>query len=58
MCSEFGNWGLPDPERLADAAGNEPWWFETGHDWGEGVMYAHGVRTALPIGVSHACSVT
>ena len=44
MCSEFGNWGLPDPERLADASGNEPWWFETGHDWGEGVMYPHGVQ--------------
>jgi hypothetical protein len=44
MCSEFGNWGLPDPECLKDAPGNEPWWFETGHDWGEGVMYAHGVQ--------------
>lgn len=44
MCSEFGNWGLPDPEALKDAAGHEPWWFETGHDWGEGVVYAHGVE--------------
>ncbi|HZH28100.1 MAG TPA: glycoside hydrolase family 2 TIM barrel-domain containing protein [Azospirillaceae bacterium] len=44
MCSEFGNWGLPHPEDLADAEGREPWWFETGHDWGEGVMYAHGVQ--------------
>lgn len=44
MCSEFGNWGLPHPEDLADADGREPWWFETGHDWGDGVMYAHGVR--------------
>ncbi len=44
MCSEFGNWGLPQPEDLADADGREPWWFETGHDWGEGVMYAHGVE--------------
>jgi hypothetical protein len=44
MCSEFGNWGLPDPERLKDAEGREPWWFETGHDWGEGVMYPHGVE--------------
>ena len=24
--------------------GAEPWWFETGHDWGDGVMYAHGVE--------------
>jgi hypothetical protein len=44
MCSEFGNWGLPDPDELKDADGREPWWFETGHDWGEGVMYAHGVE--------------
>ncbi|WP_424361396.1 glycoside hydrolase family 2 protein [Methylocystis parvus] len=44
LCSEFGNWGLPDPEKLNDADGREPWWFETGHDWGEGVMYPHGVQ--------------
>jgi Glycosyl hydrolases family 2, sugar binding domain/Glycosyl hydrolases family 2, TIM barrel domain/Glycosyl hydrolases family 2 len=44
MCSEFGNWGLPYPKDLGDDKGEEPWWFETGHDWGEGVMYAHGVE--------------
>jgi Glycosyl hydrolases family 2, sugar binding domain/Glycosyl hydrolases family 2, TIM barrel domain/Glycosyl hydrolases family 2 len=44
VCSEFGNWGLPDPELLRDGDGSEPWWFETGHDWNEGVMYAHGVE--------------
>ncbi|MGO4572259.1 glycoside hydrolase family 2 protein [Microvirga sp. 2TAF3] len=44
MCSEFGNWGLPYPKDLRDSKGEEPWWFETGHDWGEGVMYAHGVE--------------
>lgn len=44
LCSEFGNWGLPHPEKLNDGAGREPWWFETGHDWGEGVMYPHGVQ--------------
>lgn len=44
MCSEFGNWGLPYPKDLRNAQGEEPWWFETGHDWGEGVMYAHGVE--------------
>jgi hypothetical protein len=44
ICSEFGNWGLPDPELLNDAAGAEPWWFETGHDWADGVMYPHGVQ--------------
>jgi hypothetical protein len=45
ICSEFGNWGLPDPEQLLDSNGDEPWWFESGHDWGEGVMYPHGVET-------------
>jgi glycosyl hydrolase family 2 len=44
MCSEFGNWGLPHPEDLRREDGAEPWWFETGHDWGDGVMYAHGVE--------------
>ncbi len=44
VCSEFGTWGLPYPHQLADVDGREPWWFETGHDWGEGVMYAHGVE--------------
>jgi hypothetical protein len=45
VVSEFGNWGLPDPEGLRDDLGREPWWFETGHDWGEGVMYPHGIET-------------
>lgn len=45
ICSEFGNWGLPDPNKLRDPDGREPWWFETGHDWSEGVMYAHGIET-------------
>jgi len=44
VCSEFGNWGLPNPDLLRDASGSEPWWFETGHDWAEGVMYPHGVE--------------
>jgi Glycosyl hydrolases family 2/Glycosyl hydrolases family 2, sugar binding domain/Glycosyl hydrolases family 2, TIM barrel domain len=44
LCSEFGNWGLPDLAKLNDGDGREPWWFETGHDWGEGVMYPHGVQ--------------
>lgn len=43
LCSEFGNWGLPDPALLLDAEGREPWWFESGHDWGDGVMYPHGI---------------
>lgn len=44
VCSEFGNWGLPDPQQLSEADGSEPWWFETGHDWADGVMYPHGVQ--------------
>jgi hypothetical protein len=43
VVSEFGNWGLPDPARLAGPDGQPPWWFETGHDWAEGVMYPHAV---------------
>ena len=42
LVSEFGNWGLPDPERIREK-GAEPWWFETGHEWGEGIVYPHGV---------------
>jgi hypothetical protein len=44
VCSEFGNWGLPHPDQLKDHDGGEPWWFETGHDWSDGVMYAHGIE--------------
>ncbi|MBE2221474.1 MAG: glycoside hydrolase family 2, partial [Anaerolineae bacterium] len=42
LVSEFGNWGLPDPETIQEQ-GKEPWWFETGHDWGDGIVYPHGV---------------
>ena len=44
ICSEFGNWGLPIPQELVGPNGREPWWFETGHDWGGGVMYPHGIE--------------
>jgi Glycosyl hydrolases family 2, sugar binding domain/Glycosyl hydrolases family 2/Glycosyl hydrolases family 2, TIM barrel domain len=44
LCSEFGNWGLPDPQRLRGPDGAEPWWFETGHDWGDGA-YPHGIES-------------
>jgi hypothetical protein len=45
LVSEFGNWGLPDANNLHDAAGREPWWFDTGLEWGDGIVYPHGVQT-------------
>jgi hypothetical protein len=44
VVSEFGNWGLPDMDLLREAYGGEPWWFETGIEWGEGVTYPHAVE--------------
>ncbi|MCS6827013.1 MAG: beta galactosidase jelly roll domain-containing protein, partial [Caldilinea sp.] len=42
LVSEFGNWGLPDPAAIQEK-GRDPWWFETGHEWGEGIVYPHGM---------------
>lgn len=43
--SEFGNWGLPDVNKLYQYyEGREPWWFETGWEWGDPVVYPHGVE--------------
>ncbi|MBX3012729.1 MAG: hypothetical protein KF832_14530 [Caldilineaceae bacterium] len=42
IVSEFGNWGLPNPANLAEA-GRDPWWFENGLDWGDGIVYPHGM---------------
>jgi hypothetical protein len=45
VVSEFGNWGLPDIGKLRDCyGGREPWWFETGIEWGDGVVYPHGIE--------------
>lgn len=45
LVSEFGNWGLPDVEKLyAGNGGEEPWWFSTGLEWGDGVVYPRGVE--------------
>ena len=44
LVSEFGNWGLPDVEKLLAGYGGEPWWFETGLEWGDGVVYPHGIE--------------
>lgn len=42
IVSEFGNWGLPHPDQIQEN-GRDPWWFETGHEWGEGIVYPHGM---------------
>jgi hypothetical protein len=45
VVSEFGNWGLPDVGKLKECnRGNDPWWFETGIEWGEGSVYPHGIE--------------
>ena len=44
LVSEFGNWGLPDLEPLRRHYGGEPWWFDTGHDWGSGEVYPRGAE--------------
>ena len=45
VVSEFGNWGLPDVGKLRECyGGREPWWFETGIEWGDGVVYPHGIE--------------
>ncbi len=43
LVSEFGNWGLPDVAKLTQGYQGEPWWFESGLAWGDGVVYPHGV---------------
>lgn len=44
VVSEFGVWGLPHPDQVRNAAGEEPWWAETGSNWGDGAAYPHGIR--------------
>ena len=44
VVSEFGVWGLPNPNALVGKSGEEPWWMETGGTWGEGVAYPHGIE--------------
>ncbi|MEZ4616920.1 MAG: glycoside hydrolase family 2 TIM barrel-domain containing protein [Caldilineaceae bacterium] len=43
IVSEFGNWGLPHPDAILEG-GNDPWWFENGLEWGDGIVYPHGMR--------------
>ena len=42
IVSEFGVWGLPQPDQVR-LNGAEPWWMETGQLWGEGAAYPHGI---------------
>lgn len=42
IVSEFGNWGLPDPEAIQEQ-GKDPWWFENGFEWDGSSVYPHGV---------------
>ncbi len=45
LVSEFGNWGLPDVTKIYEGnGGSAPWWFDTGMEWGDGVVYPRGVE--------------
>ncbi|RPJ28197.1 MAG: glycoside hydrolase family 2, partial [Chloroflexi bacterium] len=45
LVSEFGNWGLPDVTKLYEGNGGPaPWWFDTGLEWGDGVVYPRGIE--------------
>lgn len=44
VVSEFGVWGLPHPDQVKTPSGDEPWWMETGSNWGDGAAYPHGIR--------------
>lgn len=49
LVSEFGNWGLPDVEKLKAHYGGEPWWFDTGLEHGGGEVYPHGVESRFAL---------
>ena len=44
VCSEFGVWGLPHPRDLRRGAQADPWWFQTGQEWGDGVAHPRGIE--------------
>jgi hypothetical protein len=45
LVSEFGNWGLPDVSKLYEGNdGSIPWWFDTGLEWGDGIVYPRGIE--------------
>jgi hypothetical protein len=43
VVSEFGVWGLPQPKDVGIGSSHEPWWAETGGNWGDGAAYPHGI---------------
>ncbi len=49
LVSEFGVWGLPHPDKLAEEDGSEPWWMETGQSWGDGAAYPHGMKQRFDV---------
>ncbi len=45
LVSEFGNWGLPDVTKLyAGNGGTTPWWFDTGLERGDEIVYPRGIE--------------
>ena len=44
VLSEFGIWGLPNPNLLTDDNGRAPWWFDTGEDHSDGIVHPAGIR--------------
>ncbi len=44
ILSEFGVWGLPDPARLRDEAGRDPWWMPYGATWADGTALPQGIE--------------
>jgi hypothetical protein len=53
VVSEFGIWGLPYPDNLRNTTGGEPWWFETGELFGDGVAYPHGMERRFDLLALH-----
>ncbi|WP_426233407.1 glycoside hydrolase family 2 protein [Pararhizobium sp. DWP3-4] len=44
ILSEFGVWGLPDPSRLRDETGRDPWWMAYGATWADGTALPQGIE--------------
>ena len=44
VVSEFGVWGLPNTRNLLQPDGSEPWWFQSGYCWGDGVAVPQGLE--------------